>query len=411
MSIRMMVKAANNLPKLDQFGKCDPFCELTFHDEKQSTRVIDNNQNPEWNESFKWTLEVVPDVTEGVRVDIYDHETLGKDRLMAKGAVPLAEVLESKGVANLDIRLQSPDNQPLQSTLSVQLEYTVPVSQKLKQQAERNEKEKLTLREQLNAAKLRLEELEEQLQHLSAMAGKNEKELSEKKGVVKILTKLIAGEKEHYEGKLREERLILQDRVQELTSQLERESGGGGSDTAQIHEANTQLHEVEVQQRTLQQIIPGFKGGAATSVTTDIDFDLTGVPLFEEVEDRVLTSDDLPRVRASVSDAAPKWHSIGLTFGLRPSTLNIIRAANFEDVEFCLNAVLAHWLNQDYQVSRHGQPTWRKLLMVIAHPSGGDNASLANSIASGRQPKKPSPFPQSLLKPGDESKKGCCQVQ
>jgi len=163
-------------------------------------------------------------------------------------------------------------------------------------------KKKLALREQLNAAKLRLEELEEQLQHLSAMAGKNEKELSEKKGVVKILTKLIAGEKEHYEGKLREERLILQDRVQELTSQLERESGGGGSDTTQIHEANTQLHEVEVQQRTLQQIIPGFKGGVATSVTTDIDFDLTGVPLFEEVEDRVLTSDDLPRVRASISE-------------------------------------------------------------------------------------------------------------
>ena len=407
MSIRMVVKAASNLPKLDQFGKCDPYCELTFHDEKQSTQVIDNSQNPKWNESFKWTLEVAPDVTEGVRVDIYDHENLGKSRLMAKGAVPLAEVLETEDDVNLDIQLQSPDDEPLQSTLSVELEYTVPVSQRLKQQAEKNKKEKLTLREQLNAAQLRLEELEEQLQQLSLMAGKNEKELTEKKRVAKILTKLVVGEKEHYEGKLREERLLLQDRVQELTSDLERESGG---DTEQIREANAELRDVEVQQRTLQRLIPGFKGDVATSVTTDIDFDLTGVPLFEEVQDRVLTNDDHPHVRASISDAAPKWHSIGLTFGLRPSTLDIIKAANFDDTEFCLNAVLAHWLNQDYQVSRYGEPTWRKLLMVIAHPTGGDNASLADSIAKGRQPKKPSPIPQSLRKPGDATDKECCTI-
>ena len=311
---------------------------------------------------------------------------------VCKLAITFGEDLarEQQAIADKEFAAQEEMKQ-----LEAESEYTVPVYQRLKQQAEKSKKEKLALREQLNAAQLRLEELEEQLQQISAMAGKNEKELTEKKGAVKILTKLVAGEKEHYEGKLREERLILQDRVQELTTDLERESGG---DTGQIREANAELRDVEVQQRMLQRLIPGFKGGVAISVTTDIDFDLTGVPLFEEVQDRVLTSDDLPHVRASISDAAPKWHSIGLTFGLRPSTLDIIKAANFDDTEFCLNAVLAHWLNQDYQVSRYGEPTWRKLLMVIAHPAGGDNASLADSLA------------KSLRKPGDATNKECCTI-
>ena len=124
--------------------------------------MISNDQNPEWNEAFKWTLEVVPESTEVIEVDVLDHETLGKSNAMAKGTVPLACVLE-QGTASLDVALTSPEGEPLESKLHVDLKYTVPLSEALKGE--------------VSAAKARIEELEELLRNLKATAAENEGEL------------------------------------------------------------------------------------------------------------------------------------------------------------------------------------------------------------------------------------------
>ena len=427
MAIRMIAKAANDLPKADRLGKSDPYCEFTFHEEKQSTKVVNNNQNPKWNESFKWTLEVVPEPTEGIQAMIFDHDIVGKNKLIAKGVVPLAEVLE-KGSAKLEVALQSPKDQPLESTLSVEMLYKPPASMVLQQQVDESENAMDNLQVQLNTTRTRLLEVESELRKVSEAATENKMDLSAKKETVVVLAKLIDSEKEHYEAKLRDEKLYLQDQVQELTARLEQERRGqGGSQSAtQLQEANDQLHEVERQQKILQKVIPGFKTGEEGDEQSTIEtpgIESASVPQFEEVEDRVLTTDDLNRVRAAIIDAATKWHNIGVILGLRPSTLKLIKVANFDDVEFCLNAVLAHWLNQDYLVTKHGQPTWRKLLMAIAHPAGADDTSLANRVAMGRQPKSPGDTKQQppkggsyedeqtpLLHPSDESKKVCCTI-
>ena len=421
----MILKAANNLPKADRLSKSDPYCELTFHEEKQSTKVINNNQNPNWNESFKWTLEVVPEPTEGIQAMIFDDETVGKNKLIAKGVVPLAEVLE-KGSAKLEVALQSPKDEPLKSTLSVEILYKVPASMLLQQNLNESESAMDALQVQLNAARTRLLEVESELRKVSEAAAENRMDLAAKKETVVALTKLVASEKEHYEAKLRDEKLYLQDQVQELTARLEQErrEGRGRQSATQLQEASDQLQEVERHQKIVEMVIPGFKIGEEGDDLFAYgipDYKSASVPQFEEVEDRVLTTDDLNRVRAAIIDAAPKWHSIGEIFGLRPSTLKLIKVANFDDVEFCLNAVLAHWLNQDYLVTKHGQPTWRKLLTTIADPAGGDNMTLANRTAIGLQQKSPgdtkhqppkgwSQEKTPLLYPGDERKNRCCTI-
>lgn len=425
MAIRMILKAANNLPKADRLSKSDPYCELTFHEEKQSTKVINNNQNPNWNESFKWTLEVVPEPTEGIQAMIFDDETVGKNKLIAKGVVPLAEVLE-KGSAKLEVALQSPKDEPLKSTLSVEILYKVPASMLLQQNLNESESAMDALQVQLNAARTHLLEVESELKKVSEAAAENRMDLAAKKETVVALTKLVSSEKEHYEAKLRDEKLYLQDQVQELTARLEQErrEGRGRQSATQLQEASDQLQEVERHQKIVEMVIPGFKIGEEGDDLFAYgipDYKSASVPQFEEVEDRVLTTDDLNRVRAAIIDAAPKWHSIGEIFGLRPSTLKLIKVANFDDVEFCLNAVLAHWLNQDYLVTKHGQPTWRKLLTTIADPAGGDNMTLANRTAIGLQQKSPgdtkhqppkgwSQEKTPLLYPGDERKNRCCTI-
>ncbi len=172
MALRLVVKSATDLPKLDRFSKVDPYCELTFHEEKQSTTTISNNQNPEWNESFKWTLEVTPEATEVIEVLIADSETLGKNRPMCKGSIPLATVLE-KGSASLDVSVVDPEGEPLETKLHVDLSYRAPVSE--------------TLKGELGTLKVRVEELEEELRNLKVTATQTETELTETKGQVEPL--------------------------------------------------------------------------------------------------------------------------------------------------------------------------------------------------------------------------------
>ena len=172
MSLRLVVKSATDLPKLDRFSKVDPYCEMIFHEEKQSTTMIANNQNPEWNESFKWTLEVSPEATEAIEILIMDHETLGKNRLVCKGSIPLASVID-KGSTSLDIAVVDPKDEPLDTKVHVDLSYRAPVSE--------------ALQGEVAALKARVEELEELLKNLKVTVAEKEAELKVAKEQVEPL--------------------------------------------------------------------------------------------------------------------------------------------------------------------------------------------------------------------------------
>lgn len=73
------VISAEDLPSADLMGKADPFVVLTMKKTgtKNKTRVINEDLNPIWNESFEFVVE------EGLHdlliAEVWDHDTFGKD--------------------------------------------------------------------------------------------------------------------------------------------------------------------------------------------------------------------------------------------------------------------------------------------------------------------------------------------
>lgn len=78
--------------------------------------------------------------------------------------------------------------------------------------------------------------------------------------------------------------------------------------------------------------------------------------------------------------AVAKWKKIGIWLGLSPGTLEII-----EKTDDCptdrMTAVLTNWLRENYNVERFGEPTWRIVVQVMAHPAAGNNKAHALCIA------------------------------
>ena len=184
MSLRVFVKSATDLPKLDRFSNSDPYCELTFNDERRTTKVINNDQSPDWNEAFKWTLEVVPESTEVIKVDVLNRETLEKSRALAKGTVPLASVLE-QGSTSLDVALTSPEGEPLEAKLHVDLNFRFSLSEALK--------------EEVSTAQARIEELEGklsatqgQVERLNTTVAKKDGEIANAKEEIQLLEEDIS---------------------------------------------------------------------------------------------------------------------------------------------------------------------------------------------------------------------------
>ena len=79
-----------------------------------------------------------------------------------------------------------------------------------------------------------------------------------------------------------------------------------------------------------------------------------------------------------------KWEMIGLAFGLKSSKLKEIEAERSK-LDGRLIDVLRNWLNRCYNVKKFGEPSWRKVVEVVADPCAGDNLVLAKTIAEAHQ--------------------------
>ncbi|KVI01331.1 C2 calcium-dependent membrane targeting [Cynara cardunculus var. scolymus] len=73
------VISAEDLPPTDLMGKADPFVVLTMKKTgmKNSTRVVNENLNPVWNQTFDFVVE--DGLHDMLVVEVYDHDTFGKD--------------------------------------------------------------------------------------------------------------------------------------------------------------------------------------------------------------------------------------------------------------------------------------------------------------------------------------------
>ena len=77
-----------------------------------------------------------------------------------------------------------------------------------------------------------------------------------------------------------------------------------------------------------------------------------------------------------------RWRDIGRKLGIRPSTIDSI-SADYSKCGPCLSEVIKHWLKLNYDTTKFGQPSWKKLAEAV---SGLDKRlfySLANNHKTG----------------------------
>ena len=88
--------------------------------------------------------------------------------------------------------------------------------------------------------------------------------------------------------------------------------------------------------------------------------------------------DNLFAVYSELLPVAHKWYEIGLALRLSPHLLDNIHHFNVKNY---LRQVLSEWLRKNYNTSCFGDPSWSQLVEAVAHPAGGDDCALAETIA------------------------------
>ena len=73
------------------------------------------------------------------------------------------------------------------------------------------------------------------------------------------------------------------------------------------------------------------------------------------------------------------YWQLGLELGLPPGELNSIQMTCNNNTNRALTDMLLFWLKQCHDA---GTPTWRRLVEAVNSPAGGNNPSLAMTIAN-----------------------------
>ena len=95
----------------------------------------------------------------------------------------------------------------------------------------------------------------------------------------------------------------------------------------------------------------------------------------------ILDEDDLSDIIEEILPIVSKYYSLGRSLNLKIVELRKIRDKNPSESD-ALEDVLLLWLNREYDVKKHGPPTWKVLVEAVNKKSGGDNHELAKQIAS-----------------------------
>ena len=79
-------------------------------------------------------------------------------------------------------------------------------------------------------------------------------------------------------------------------------------------------------------------------------------------------------------DLASKWKDLGLALRVKRSTLDTISSNNHCNPEDCLRDTLQAWLQQQYDTTKFGQPSWQILCNAVESRAGGNNPALAGKM-------------------------------
>jgi hypothetical protein len=76
--------------------------------------------------------------------------------------------------------------------------------------------------------------------------------------------------------------------------------------------------------------------------------------------------EDANIVFKAIGKKVAKYAEIGRNFGLVPSTIESIRENHPGDNSKALQDVIITWIQQDFNTTRFGLPSWRKVVEVIS---------------------------------------------
>eukprot|EP01052_Picozoa_sp_SAG31_P005132 SAG31_NODE_221_length_19918_cov_8.483829_11_plen_1299_part_00 len=80
--LTVTVKRAKQLPQMDLLGSADPFCMLELGKQTAQTRVVEDNLEPEWSESFVFKVEQLKGTV--CTLKMYDFDSIGTNMPMGK---------------------------------------------------------------------------------------------------------------------------------------------------------------------------------------------------------------------------------------------------------------------------------------------------------------------------------------
>ncbi|KAJ1489672.1 hypothetical protein T484DRAFT_1885465, partial [Baffinella frigidus] len=81
-TLHMEVVGARNLPKKDFFGRCDPFCVITYNGATVQTKTKKNTYTPEWRETFSFHVDAGAPETEMITAVVMDWDRFTDDDLV-----------------------------------------------------------------------------------------------------------------------------------------------------------------------------------------------------------------------------------------------------------------------------------------------------------------------------------------
>ncbi|TVU47706.1 hypothetical protein EJB05_07313, partial [Eragrostis curvula] len=103
--LTVTVVRADSLKNKELIGKSDPYVVLFIRPIfKEKTRVIDDNLNPEWNETFELIAE--DKETQSLVLEVFDEDNLKQDKRLGIAKLPLSD-LEMETAQEVNLQLLS----------------------------------------------------------------------------------------------------------------------------------------------------------------------------------------------------------------------------------------------------------------------------------------------------------------
>ncbi|KAF3442275.1 hypothetical protein FNV43_RR16191 [Rhamnella rubrinervis] len=100
--ITLTIVKANDLKNMEMIGKSDPYVVVFIRPLfKVKTKVVDNNLNPVWNQTFELIVE--DKETQSLILEVFDQD-IGQDKRLGTAKLPLIE-LEAETAKDFELRL------------------------------------------------------------------------------------------------------------------------------------------------------------------------------------------------------------------------------------------------------------------------------------------------------------------